>query len=353
MYCDFSIAVRSSVPVEEYLTALAREWDARHAGASPDFDTVYLGGGTPSKLGPDGVARLMELVRARAAVLPDAEVTLEANPEDVSVMAARAWREAGINRLSLGVQSFDPGLLAWMHRTHAPDDARRAIGQAREAGLENVSIDLIFAAPSRDRVWGRDIEAAVALELPHLSIYGLTVEPRTPLGRWVSRAAVAEAPEESFEAEFLNAHQALTSAGLEHYEVSNYGRAGAHSRHNWAYWHRRPYVGLGPSAHEFDGVARRWNVEAYSHWLGRATRDGQTTEGEEVIRSAETIAEQTYLGLRTVEGLALEREECEHVAPWVHAGWAVIDENRVRLTPTGWLRLDALAADLTHFRSRY
>ena len=296
----------------------------------------------------------MALVRERATLRQDAEVTLEANPEDITPDAVRAWRDAGINRLSVGVQSFDDRVLVWMHRTHDAAGARRAVALARDAGIENISIDLIFAVPtSVGRDWRSDIDAALELRLPHLSVYGLTVEPRTPLGRWVARNETVEAPEDSFETEFLLAHERITASGLEHYEVSNYGAPGRHSRHNWSYWGRVPYAGLGPSAHEFDGATRRWNTEAFAAWETLAASGGDTTAGSERLDDDQALSEQTYLSLRAAHGLPLTSPLAAQTARWVDAGWATSDAGTLRLTATGWLRLDALASDLTLLRSRY
>ena len=354
VYCDFSIAVRSQVPVRDYIAGVDREWDIRHRDSSFRLATLYFGGGTPSKLGPEGVARLVDLVRRRAELQPDAEVTLEANPEDVSGEAARSWREAGVNRVSLGVQSFDDAVLSWMHRTHDAATALRAIDVLREAGFDNLSIDMIFAAPSQvTRAWERDLETAIRLAVPHVSVYGLTVEPHTPLGRWVARRDVDEAPEDRFEREYSLAHESLVGSGLEHYEVSNYGRPGRQSAHNWAYWRRRVYVGLGPSAHEFDGTVRRWNSAPYADWEMRLRGGESPTVGSETLSPDQHVAEEVYLGLRTTAGVRLSSEERARVDRWLTAGWAMIDgADRLRLTPSGWLRLDALATDLTLFRSR-
>ena len=279
---------------------------------------------------------------------PDAEVTIEANPDDVSVDAARAWRDAGVNRLSLGAQSFDPQALAWMHRIHTTEQIGEAMGAVRAAGIDNVSIDLIFALPSAlDRDWRDDLRRVVALEPSHVSLYGLTVHERTPLARWRDRGDVAEAPDETYAEEFLLAHDVLTNAGFEHYEVSSYARAGARSRHNASYWSGVPWAGLGPAAHEFDGVRRRWNVGPYAQWaqLLRSGRDPR--EGEEVLSAQNRNAERVYLGLRTSSGLAASDWERSKALSWVAAGWATLEGNRLRLTPEGWLRLDALAAALT------
>lgn len=337
------------MPVDEYLRALAREIALRFPGGERwEAETLYLGGGTPSLLGAEGVQRLLAIVRERVALTEDAEVTVEANPDDVSAAAVEAWRRAGVNRISIGAQSFDPGALAWMHRTHSADQITAAIKAAREGGIENISLDLIFALPeSLGRDWRRDIARALELRPTHISLYGLTVEPATPLGRWKERGEVAEAPEERYEEEFLTAHELLGEAGFEHYEVSNYASPGMRARHNSSYWRRVPYAGFGPAAHSFDGERRRWNVAAYAAWE-RSLRDGRDPlGGDELLGAEEKAAERVYLGLRTVEGLQLEPGLARHVQPWVAAGWAMFDGLRVRLTPAGWLRLDALAYNLT------
>jgi oxygen-independent coproporphyrinogen-3 oxidase len=355
-YCDFSIAVRRVVPVEEYAAALSRELNIRFPGNdSWVADTFYLGGGTPSRLGADGVPRVIDLLRDRITLEPNAEVTLEANPDDITRDAARAWRSVGVNRLSIGAQSFDDAVLAWMHRTHDAIAIERAVERARAAGIENISIDLIFALPAAiTRSWSDDLRRALALAPAHLSFYGLTIEPHTPLGRASARGELVESPDERYEAEFIEAHETLAAAGFDHYEVSNFGLAGAHSRHNTSYWSSAPYAGLGPSAHEFDGHRRRANRSAYTEWLGSLTAGRDPIGQQEELTPANRVAERIYLGLRTADGLLIAEREVDRVTRWVEAGWATLaDCNRLRLTAQGWLRLDALAADLTLIRSRY
>jgi len=344
------------VPVDEYLEALAAEFRIRLPhGSAATLDTVYFGGGTPSKLGAGGVARALDLVRAHATLAPDAEVTLEANPEDITAAAAEAWLRAGVNRLSIGSQTFDDAVLRWMHRTHDAAAIGASVAAARSAGFSNYSLDLIFALPDAvARDWPRDVDAALELEPAHLSLYGLTVEPHTPLGRWRARGSVAEAPEETYEWEFMLAHRALSAAGFEHYEVSNFARPGLRSRHNAAYWTGAPYVGIGPSAHGFDGRRRQWNASGYVEWLGLARAGRDPEQGGEELTAENRLAEEVYLGLRTGTGLRLRGAEMEHTRSWVAQGWGELSaEANLRLTPHGWLRLDALAADLTLFRSRY
>ena len=353
-YCDFSIAVRRETPVDEFLTALGTELRLRFPrGASWELDTLYLGGGTPSRLGGGGVARVLDLVREHATLAPGAEVTVEANPDDIEPAAVRSWRASGVNRLSIGVQSFDPAVLQWMHRVHDPAAAVRSVAVARDAGLTEISLDLIFALPpSVPRDWSRDLDLALGLEPSHLSLYGLTIETHTPLGKWAARGDVAESPEERYEEEYLEADRRLTAAGLEHYEVSNFGRARSRSRHNSSYWSGRPYAAVGPAAHGYDGSQRRWNVAAYAEWVRRLAAGEDPVGGSEELTPENRVAESVYLGLRTVDGLALSPAEIDRVQRWIDAGWGRLDGSVLRLTALGWLRLDALAADLTVIRSR-
>jgi oxygen-independent coproporphyrinogen-3 oxidase len=252
-----------------------------------------------------------------------------------------AWREAGVNRVSLGVQSFQPAVLAWMRRTHDLPAVHRAVATLREGGIGDLSLDLIFAAPeSLARDWAADLDAAVALAPEHLSVYGLTVEPGTPLGRWTARAEVVPAPDERYAAEFLLAHERLTAAGYGHYEVSNYSRAGFRARHNSAYWRRAPFIGLGPSAHSGFGRRRRWNLPAWAAYERAVLAGLPVTEAEEVLDDAQVRLEELYLGLRTVDGLPAA--VLGSPAAWHDAGWAERRGDRIVLTPEGWLRLDAL-----------
>jgi oxygen-independent coproporphyrinogen-3 oxidase len=356
-YCDFAIAVRPRVPVDEYVGALGAELTVR-LGPAPApsergvAETLYLGGGTPSRLGGEGVARAIHVVRRWYDLAPGAEVTVEANPDDVDAAAVAAWRDAGVNRLSLGGQTFDAGALAWMHRTHDAGQVARAADIARAGGLDDLSLDLIFALPDGvPRDWPADVARALELAPTHLSLYGLTVEPGTPLGRWAERGSVAEAHEDRYAVEFLHAHEALAAAGFEHYEVSNFARPGHRARHNSSYWSGAPYLGLGPSAHGFDGAERRWNASAYAGWVRDVCAGRDPVAGRESLDAGARTAEAVYLGLRTTDGLAIEENERTRVSRWVAEGWAVLRERRLSLTPQGWLRLDALAADLTALRS--
>jgi oxygen-independent coproporphyrinogen-3 oxidase len=348
--------VRSATPVDEYLTALRAELDSvGHLIDGRTFETVYFGGGTPSRLGVGGIRAALAAVRDRAFIARDAEITLEANPDDLSDTSAAEFHAAGINRVSLGAQSFDDAALKWMHRVHDSTQIGMAVQSLRRGGIDNISLDLIFSLPPQiGRSWEYDLARAVDLEPTHVSLYGLTVEPTTPIYRWASRGVIVQGTEETYEREFLTAHDMMTAAGFDHYEVSNFARPGLSSRHNSAYWTAEPYVGVGPSAHSFDGSTRRWNVPAYSAWIRRLASGGNAIEGAESLTVENRSFEEVYLGLRTRHGLAISAEEMNRVRSWESAGWAVVDdplENpRVRLTPTGWLRLDSLAADLASRR---
>src|SRR5882672_4157154 len=360
-YCDFSIAVRKRIPAQEYVEAILNELTrvespaaaprgkqnltaaslapreesppvassfapgrgpgARHPG---EVDTLYLGGGTPSLLPPEAITTLVDKLLRSADPGPAArggeEVTLEANPEDVTPDHAKAWRASGINRVSLG------------------------------AGIENISLDLIFALPDElKRDWERDLDLALALRPQHMSLYGLTVEPRTPLDRWISRGATQAPDDERFAEEYLLAHRRLMADGFLFYEVSNASLPDFHSRHNSAYWSGKPYRGLGPAAHSFDGTTRRWNLRAWEAYRRAITEGRSAVESEERLTAEQREMEAIYLGLRTAEGLPLAAASPRRPSPPPHfaaQGWLVEHNGRLRCTPEGWLRLDSLVNEL-------
>ena len=351
-YCDFSISVRETTPVANYVESIKLEL-ARLDTSTWALDTIYLGGGTPSRLGA-AVADVLRLVRGRApTVAADAEITLEANPDDVTLEVAEAWAASGINRVSLGGQSFHPNVLAWMHRTHSADQIQTAFATLRAAGFANISLDLIFALPqSLGRDWGADLNRALDLAPEHISLYGLTIEPHTPLGRWRDRGEVTEATEETYEADFMLAHDSMERAGYQHYEVSNFAQPDHRSRHNSSYWSGVPYAALGPSAHSFDGLHRSWNVAAYADWERRLRSGASVVAETETLTLENRESERVYLGLRTIDGLPANDAELLLARPWLEAGWADVRNRTIVLTATGFLRLDALAASLTLAGSR-
>jgi oxygen-independent coproporphyrinogen-3 oxidase len=348
-YCDFAIAVRRETPAALYIAAVLGEWAQRRAHPawtqSPRIDSIYFGGGTPSRLPAEAIAALLARLQTDRPLAPGAEITLEANPDDVTPVAARAWRAAGVNRLSLGVQSFDDRVLGWMHRTHDARAVPVAVSAARAAGFEEISLDLIFGLPGElQRDWEADLHRALALGPEHLSLYGLTTEPQTPLARWTERGLVRPADDGRYAAEYLAAHAALCAAGFEHYEVSNAARPGRRARHNSAYWSRAPYLGLGPSAHSAAGGERWWNLRDWTAYQ-RAIADGREwVAGHEIPEPASARLEELYLGLRTADGVPAGLVPEPTAAAWVRSGWAGLAGGRLRLTVEGWLRLDALVA---------
>ena len=351
-YCDFAIAVRREVPSKAFADAVLAEWTGWQPHPawleSPVIETVYFGGGTPSRLGTDSLAAILRRVRQDREIATDAEITLEANPDDVSAKTAEAWSGAGFNRVSLGAQSFSAQALEWMHRTHGAEQTERAHHALRAAGFGNTSLDLIYALPaSVQRDWPGDLERALALDPAHLSLYGLTVESGTPLGRWTARGESVPVSDELAAEEFLQAHERLEAGGFEHYEVSNAARPGLRARHNSAYWERKPFIGLGPSAHSAFGTIRAWNVREWEEYR-RRTEAGRSVRGQsENLTETQVALEELYLGLRTTAGVPASRVPASVADSWRAEGWAREVPGRLRLTPEGWLRLDALVASLT------
>jgi len=351
-YCDFAIAVRREVPSASFAGLIAREWVAWQGhpawNDAPVLDTIYFGGGTPSRLDPSAVRSMLAVFSGDRALAPGAEITLEANPDDVTAETAEAWRAAGVNRISLGAQSFDPAVLQWMHRIHDREQIGTAVRTLRSAGFEDISLDLIYAVPEvLKRDWSADLDQALALAPTHLSFYGLTVEPVTPLGKWTARGEAIALDDERAAGEFLMANARLVSAGFEHYEVSSAALPGHRSRHNSAYWRRAPFIGLGPSAHSGFAGARRWNLRNWEEYRRRAEAGERVVAEEEVLDREQIALEDLYLGLRTSEGLAVEQVPGDALQRWTEAGWARVAGSRVALTPEGWLRLDALVASLS------
>jgi oxygen-independent coproporphyrinogen III oxidase len=354
-YCDFAVQVAAEAPVDAWLDAVSGElallaaergWDRALA-----LDTLYVGGGTPSLLGPGAMARLAGRLSPRVDLgAAGLEWTCEANPESFSGEVARGWRAAGVNRISLGAQTFHEPALRWMGRMHGPEGPARAMAAARAAGFGNVSIDLIFGLPDRlGRDWSEDLDRALALEPEHVSLYGLTAETGTPLGRWVGEGRESLAGEERYAFEYLLANERLTAVGFEHYEVSNFARPGLRSRHNLAYWTGAPYAALGPGSHAFYPPVRRWNLRDWEAYRC-AVREGRLpVDDEETVGAADAALERVWLGLRTDAGLPLDElapAQRELAGRWRRHGLANVDGSTLRLTPQGWLLLDRLAVDL-------
>ncbi len=354
VYCDFAVTVRSQGDVSGWSEALAAEVAlVEREGLlrlAPRLETLYVGGGTPSLLGPEAMRELSRILGEDRLAHPALEWTAEANPESFTREVAEGWVAAGVNRVSLGVQSFDEDALRWMGRMHGPEGAMRAVRTAREAGLHNLSVDLIFGLPtSLDRRWSDDLERALELDVPHVSLYGLGIEPGTPLGRAVAEGREPPVDEERYREEYLEASERLADAGYEHYEVSNFARPGYASRHNRVYWDGRPYLGLGNGAHSYAHPVRRWNVRDWAAYRARVLEGQAPEEGRERLDEEAAALERVWLDLRTRDGLGTGRlgpEARRLVEAWARDGLAVVVEGRVRPTPVGWLELDRLAVEL-------
>lgn len=357
-YCDFAVRADDAALRARFVTALEREM-ARHAGTSMVFDTIYLGGGTPSLLAPTQLATLLATARASLPIRPDARIFLEANPEDVDEASLAAWRQLGVATLSLGVQSLDPDELRFLGRHHSPEVARRSVRLAREAGFSTVSFDLIYGLPEQPlAAWQRNLEAAVALEPDHLSCYQLTLEPRTPFGNRHARGTLKALPEDQQGACFELAHTFLAAAGLPGYEVSNFTRSPAHrSQHNRKYWHHTPYLGLGPAAHSFDGRDRFWNERLLPRWQARLEAGQSPEAGRETLTPAQRALEALMLGLRTYDGIDLaafqahyavdlEAQNRERLARLIGAGHLQRDGDHLRPTLSGLAIAEGMAAGL-------
>lgn len=307
-YCDFySITRRELLP--PFIDALLRE--ITFYSENPPFggfsiSTLYLGGGTPSLLTPKQLEKILLLLQEKFTLAQDAEITLEANPGVTEMAHLYDYRRLGINRLSLGIQSFQPAELAGLSRLHTTAEAKQAIRQARRAGFDNLSLDLIFAMPGQTiDTWVKTLDQTLSFQPEHLSCYSLTIEPGTPLHRQVRQGQVQPCMEELERELFILTQETLQQAGYQQYEISNYCLPGFRSRHNQSYWSGLAYLGLGPSAHSFDGLRRWWNMRDVEQYLQAVSAYGQATADSETLTAEQKKIESVMLGLRRVEGVAL------------------------------------------------
>ena len=358
-YCDFSVHRTGAPALEEWLECLDIDLDGWFQLTGWDtptaLETVFIGGGTPSLIGSE-MGRLADVLKKRFLWDPaSVEWTAESNPASLSRAVAEAWREAGVTRLSVGVQSFDDAVLLWLGRLHNASGARRALAVGRSAGFDNINADLIFGLPeSVPRDWHTEVDSVLEAGVTHVSAYGLTAEPRTSLGRRVESGDVRMVDGERYAEEYLSAVEALDEAGYVQYEVSSFAQPGHESRHNWHYWDGSSYLGLGPSAHSYMGGVRLWNVfrwEAYR----RALKDGASArEDYEVMGAGEIRMERLWLAFRTNRGLLTTDPLWQKVwtsagdllEAWREAGWVVQTGDSVRFSVSGWLRMDELVAAL-------
>ncbi len=353
-YCDFAsnldlawMAAWRQALLTEIALVQDQDWPQ-------PFDTLYLGGGTPSLLSGEVLGAIFSHLQGYFVFTTDVEITLEANPDDVTPEKLALWRKLGVNRLSLGVQSLQDAELRWLGRRHDAAQARRALEMAREAGIANLSVDLMYALPGQSEAdWLATLRDVLAYEPEHLSCYQLTVAEQTPLGKKVARGELTLPGEEEQRRLFLTTSEFLESQGYSHYEISNFARGQRYfSRHNSKYWQHSPYLGLGPAAHSFDGRVRRWNVRAVEAYCRSLSAGQAPVTGVEVLSDSQLHLEALALGLRTRRGLALRvldhfPEAQKVLAEFCEAGLLQVQQGRVCPTREGLVVADSLALMLS------
>jgi oxygen-independent coproporphyrinogen-3 oxidase len=354
-YCDFSLVAGRDDLIDRYFAALAVELE--RVRKPLDLDTLYLGGGTPSHLGPDGLRRLFDLLHVKLRPVAGAEVSIECNPEDVTAALAEAALACGVTRASLGAQSLDAATLRALDRSHAADDVRRTVALLGERGLA-VNIDLMTAAPGQSlAAVERDLDAVIDLAPEHVSVYCLTWEQGTAFERERRRGAVATADEDLERAMFEAAIDRLEAAGYEHYEVSNFARPGHRCRHNEAYWDCRAWEAFGPGAARFDGRTRITNHRSPVTWINKVLAGDDATGDVDAMHDEAAARERLVVGLRrragvsraafrAASGLDLDALARPAIAGWVARGVATDDGAPIRLTRAGLLVSDALWAEV-------
>ena len=370
-YCDFAVARGGEADRERFVGALVEEIDRSGVGGrergwigeaeslgTVRFDTVYFGGGTPSALSLEQLGRIRRRLVTRFEIDPEAEWTVEVNPEDAAPESLAGWRELGFDRISLGLQALDDRALRFLGRRHDEAEARASVDRAREAGFRSVSVDLIYSLPGFDADWWlRTVDDAAALGPDHLSCYELTIHDGTPFGRRRDAGRLRETGEDERAANFVATHRRLGGLGYEGYEVSNFARTEVdRSRHNRKYWRHVPYLGLGPSAHSFDGRRRWWNVARWQHWSDAIEGRTSTVAEVERLTDRDLLLEAVMMGLRQRSGIDCAALESRfgidpaaanggRIGAWERAGWLRISGRRLQPTLEGMARADRLAAE--------
>jgi oxygen-independent coproporphyrinogen-3 oxidase len=357
-YCDFNtytsaeLGAAPGASQEAYLAAVVAELDLarRVLDDPPAVQSVFFGGGTPTMLPASALAGLLRAVGDRFPLAPGAEVTTEANPESVDQAYLETLVAAGFTRLSLGMQSSRPGVLAVLDRRHTPGRVGEVVGQARAAGFGSVSVDLIYGSPTETIAdWSASLDTALGYEPDHISAYSLIVEPGTRMAARIGRGELPE-PDEDFHADcYLLAEERLTSAGYDSYEVSNWAKAGHESRHNLAYWLGHDWWGIGPGAHSHVNGVRWWNVRHPRDYSERLAGGASPAQARELLTPQERRVEQVLLELRLASGLsseALTEAESRRIPDLVERGLIVTSQGRLRLTLDGRLLADAVIRDL-------
>ena len=335
------------------LAALLKEIDLQKDYLGNELvETIYFGGGTPSLLQISDLRSQIDKLQATFNVSKDAEMTLEANPDDITNEKLKGWKDIGINRLSIGVQSFFEEDLQWMNRAH---NAKQAIDNLQLAIQEfgNITIDLIYGHPLlTNEKWKQNVQKVIALNIPHISCYALTVEPKTPLSKMIKEKRKEDVQQEKQSEQFLLLMQWLEVAGYEHYEISNFAKPGLRSRHNSSYWLGKKYLGLGPSAHSFNGESRQWNISNNNIYIESLEKNKIPFE-KETLTPSQKVNEYIMTALRTKEGLDLGKlsedisDELRAASKKIiESGKLILQENKLILTTEGKLFADGIAAEL-------
>ena len=341
---------------DDMVNAIRQEIRLRKQDAKLPVETIYFGGGTPSVLITQQLRVLLGEVYNQFEVIDNPEITLEANPDDLSSAYILAVQNLGVNRLSIGVQSFLDDELKLMNRAHNASQALSSVERAKKV-FDNVSIDLLFGNPNTTLDdWKRNLDRALQLEVPHISSYALTLEPKTVLERFVDKGLVSTLDENVVEAQFHHLVDTLTQADYDHYELSSFGKAGYHSQNNMGYWQGKTYLGIGPSAHGFDGNQRYWNVSNNASYMQQITK-GELPQTIEKLSVVDRFNESIMVGLRASWGVSLQamendlglryRQHLEDQAKrFVDEGLLHIDNNALKTTPKGAFLADGISADL-------
>lgn len=356
-YCNFHFSTSLSQK-DALVAALLEEMELQRSYLGGQaINTVYFGGGTPSLLTETDLRQLMEKLHQLFNIRSDAEITLEANPDDLLPDKLRQLKAAGVNRLSIGVQSFHEADLVWMNRAHNSQQALQCLHDAQAAGFRNLSIDLIYGGPTlSDEGWEQNVQQAIALKIPHLSCYALTVEPGTALDHLIRKHKMQPVDPDKAARHFEMLMRWTAAAGYEHYEISNFALSGWHSRHNSSYWKLVPYLGLGPSAHSFNGHSRQWNVSNNTRYI-QSLQHGKAPFEIETLTPAIQLNEYIMTSLRTSRGCNLELVEARYGADkrkqleaagrkFIEAGKMELRESSLVLTREGKLFADGIAAEL-------
>lgn len=324
LYCDF-FSTTLLERRKEYVEAILKEIKQRKDEASEPIRTIYIGGGTPSTLEAADIACILETIGTQDAQ----EITMELNPGDATEAYLRAIRQAGINRLSIGIQSFKDNLLSLIGRRHTAQQAIEAVRMAQEAGFDNISIDLMYALPTQTMEdWKADIKTALSLGIQHISTYGLMYEEGTALTRKRDEGTLEPIDEETENAMYDTLCERLQQAGFVHYEVSNFALPGREAQHNSAYWDHTPYIGIGAGAHSFTGRVRSWNPDDLEAYLQGVPRESETLTEKDLYN------ERIMLGLRTLNGVARETIQGD-VQPWIDKRLLQEQDGRIRATQQG------------------